>query len=412
MKKILLIILFLSVTTTLFARKIEIVFWHSLGFHVKQIIEQMTDEYNRIQSDVKVTPVFQGMYEEMQVKMLAAAVTRQLPEVAQVQIEYLDSYVKNSLLQPVDDLIPPEEKEDILDKLWEVTARDGHIYGIPFCISVTVFFYNEDAFKKAGLNPDKPPSTWDEVIRMGKKLTRDINGDGEIDKYAMMFWTRGFYGIAPFLWANGGSFFTDDGNKINLTSEEMVKTIIFLTDFIFKHRIMPQKWTDWEGGQAFLTGNLAMGPFTSAAISYGEKNLPWKLRIAVMPSLNNKRYSILGGSALVNFTRSRKTRKAAQDFILWMTNRENTIKIHQEVGYLPVRKSALNSLELKAFHMNNPNYKVVVDSLEFAKPLPSHPDFFKINQMLSDMLQRIILNESDPRKELENTQREINRMLE
>jgi len=412
MKKIILIAMFLFVTTTLFARKIEIIFWHSLGFHVKQIIEEMTDEYNRSQSGVKVTPVFQGMFEDMQVKMLTAAVTRQLPEVAQVQIEYLDPYIKNGLLEPIDDFIPPQEKEDILDKLWEVTSRNGHIYGVPFCISVTVFFYNEDAFRKAGLDPDKPPSNWDEVIKIGQKLTRDTNGDGKIDRYAMMFWTKGFYGIAPFLWANGGNFFTDDGNRIKLTSEEMVKTIMFLRDLVFKYRIMPQNWTDWEGGQAFLTGNLAMGPFTSAAISYGEQNLPWKLRISPMPALNNKRYTILGGSSLVNFSRSRKIRKAAQDFILWMVNKENTIKIHQKVGYLPVRNSAIDSLELKAFNMKNPNYRVVVDSLEFAKPLPNQSEFLKINQMLSDMLQRIILNESDPITELENTEREINRMLE
>ena len=103
--------------------------------------------------------------------------------------------------------------------------------------------------------------------------------------------------------------FPGDGKRIELASDEMYKTISLLMDLIFIHKIMPQNWTDWEGGQAFLTGNLAMGAFTSAAITYGEQNLPWTLRISPMPSVNGKRYTVLGGSALVNFSRNKKIRR-------------------------------------------------------------------------------------------------------
>lgn len=409
MKKLIFIVLFFLVCSTLFARKdLEISFWHSLGFHVKEIIDEMANEYNREHKGVKINPVFQGLYEEMHVKMVAAAVTRQLPEVAQVQFEYLDSYVDNNLLSPIDDEIPPNDKNDIPDVLWRLVSRNGRIYGVPFCVSTTVMFYNEDAFVKAGLDPDHAPDTWEEMIEIGKKLTQDTDGDGVNDRYAMMFWTNGFYGIAPFLWDNGGQLLSQDGKYVVLTSPEMVKTINMLRDLVFKYKIMPQTWTDWEGGQAFLTGKLAFGFFTSAAISYGEQNLPWKLRIAPMPEVNGNRYTMLAGSGLLNFTKNRKKRRAVNDFIFWLVNKENTLRIHESVGYIPVRNSALNSLSLKAFLKDNPNFKVPIDSLAFAKPLPTHKDFFKISTKIGDMLEEITLNEADPLDALRKTEREIN----
>jgi len=411
MKKVILVFLFVLAASNIYAKKIEISFWHSLGFHVKELIEQMADEYNRAHPKITVNPVFQGLYEEMQVKMLAAAVTRQLPDVSQVQIEYLDTYVENGIIDSIDDEISSVMREDILQKFWDLTTRDGRIYAVPFCVSTSVFFYNADMYEEVGLDPEKPPGTWEEMIRMGKKLTRDTDGDGKYDKYAMMFWADGFYGLMPILWANGGEFFSADG-KADLTSEAMVRTVRMLMDLIFTHGIMPNNWTDWEGGQAFLTGDLAMGSFTGAAISYGEQNLPWTLKIAPLPAVNGRRFTVLGGSALTNFSRNRKKRRAVNDFIEWCVSKENTIRLHEMIGYVPVRKSALNSLELKAFLKENPNFSVPIEGIEYARPLPAHVEYFKINKLLRDMLQRLILNEADIEEELAKTEKKINSLLE
>ncbi len=413
MRKIIFILFFFLAAASLFAKKdVEIEFWHSLGFNIKKIIEDMADEYNRANPGVKINPVFQGLFEDMQVKMLTSAIARQLPDVAQVQVEYLDPYIVNGLIEPIDNTIPEKHREDILERMWELVSRDGNIYAVPFCISTTVFFYNEEAFKNEGLDPENPPADWSEMIKIGKILTRDTNGDGKLDKYAMRFWTNGFYGIMPFFWANGGKLFSDDGKRIILTSKEMVSTITMLKDLVFVEKIMPRNWTDWESAQAFLSGNLAMGPFTSAAISYGEQNLPWTLRVSPMPAINGKRYTVLGGSAFVNFSRNRKKRKIINDFIFWSVNKENTIRIHKSIGYIPVRKSAIKSLELKAFHKNNPNYLVPVESLENARSLPFHPEYLKMNELMRDMLQRVLLSGADPAEELARTEKEINAMLE
>jgi sn-glycerol 3-phosphate transport system substrate-binding protein len=410
MKRILIALLFLFITTTLFAKKQTITFWHILGYHAKPVLDGMVDEYNRTNPGVQVKPDFQGFFEDAQVKMLTAAVSKSLPDLAQVPFEFLQVYVQNGLIEPMNEEIPDELKRDVQDKMWQLVSRDGDLYGVPFCVFTDVFYYNGDAFEKAGLDPESPPDTWDEMIEIGKRLTSDTDGDGILDNYALTFYTKGMYGLAPVLWANGGSFFTGDG-RIDLTSPEMKKTMAMVHDLFFRHQIMSRTWTDWENAQAFLTGHLAMGWFISAGIPYGEQNLPWTLRIAHMPRINGNRHALLSGTALVNFARKKKQRRAVNDFMSWLVGRENDIQFYEKIGFVPLRKSSLNSLQLKAFAKANPNYRIPLEALEYAQPLPNHPEFFKINQEISDMLERIILNNGNPDEELKKTELLINQTL-
>jgi sn-glycerol 3-phosphate transport system substrate-binding protein len=121
---------------------------------------------------------------------------------------------------------------------------------------------------------------------------------------------------------------------------------------------------------------------------------------------------VLSGSALVNFAKNKKKKKAANDFIFWLIEKPNIIRLHKEIGYIPVRKSAVNSLDLRSFHRANPNFRIPVEQLEFARSLPHHNEYFKINKLLIEMLQRVILQDSDPDETLAATEREINLLLE
>jgi sn-glycerol 3-phosphate transport system substrate-binding protein len=412
MRKLCFLLVFIMISSPLFARSEKISFWHGQGFHAKRIIEELVDEYNRTHSDVHVDAVFQGLYQDMEVKMLAAAVTRQLPEVALEQIEYIDLYVNEGLVSPIDAVIKEETRKDVWGVMWDAVTREGRTYGVPFCMSTTVLFYNRDVFEKSGLDPDKPPETWEQIIAFGRRLSVDENGDGSPDRFAISVWQNGLYGWAPILWANGGTLFSEDGTRINLTSSEMKKTIGMLKDLVYKHEIMPKSWTDWESGQAFLAGDLAMGFFSSAGIAYSEQNLPWSLGVAPMPSINGRRFTVLSGSALVNFAKNKKKKKAANDFIFWLIDKPNIIRLHKEIGYIPVRKSAVNSLDLRSFHRTNPNFRIPVEQLAFARSLPHHNEYFKINKLLIEMLQRVILQDSNPDETLAATEKEINLLLE
>jgi sn-glycerol 3-phosphate transport system substrate-binding protein len=203
----------------------------------------------------------------------------------------------------------------------------------------------------------------------------------------------------------------EGGTEVDLTSEEMYEAVKFIRDLVYVHKIMPHNWTGYEGGEAFLRGKVAMGPFISSGLVFMETNLPWELKISTFPTFRGKRWVPLTGLALVNFAHNKKKRTAANDFIMWLVNKENTIKIYKEVGYLPVRKSAVQSMDLKAFIKDNPNYTFPLDALEYCRPLPNHREYYKINLIIKEMLAKIILTDADIRTELAATEDKINEAI-
>jgi len=178
----------------------------------------------------------------------------------------------------------------------------------------------------------------------------------------------------------------------------------------YEHKIMPSNWTLFEGTNAFLQGKIAMGPITCAGIKFAEENLPWELGIAPLPYIENKSV-LLGGAGIVTFAKSSSKRRSAMNFINWLTNEENSIRWHKETGYLPIRKSAIESFELQGFHRLNPNYKVPVEQLSYSRPPDFTPYLPQIDQIVRFAIEDIMINRKDPGIILNNAAEKVNELL-
>ncbi len=389
---------------------INITFWHSMSVYQENALESMIEEYNKSQNNIIVTGLFQGLYNDMRIKLMNASRSGNLPDIAQIAIEYLDPFIKEGLIEPLNDEISDDDKNDILQQFWNCVSRDGKIYAYPFNQSVQVLYYNKDAFKKAGLDPDKPPKTWKDVIEYGKKLTKDFDGDGKIDQWGILISLEGVFGFTPLIRQVGGEFLDESRKKALFNSDKGVKVMNLLLDMAYKYKIMPANWNLFEGTNAFLSGKIVMGPITCAGIKFAENNLPWDLGIAPLPYIENKSV-LLGGAGLVIFSKSSKKRKAALDFIKWLTNKENCIKWHENTGYLPLRNSAIESYELKSFYLKHPNYKVPVDQLPYARPPDFTPMLPQIDQIIRFAIEDIMLNKKDPKKVLDLAAKKVNELL-
>ena len=99
----------------------------------------------------------------------------------------------------------------------KLMKHGGRMHAMPGDYMTMVLFYNTEMFKAAGLNPDKPPKTWDEFLQYAKKLTRDTDGDGKVDQWG--FGTVGAKSpgfslrFGPFIWSFGGDYLTPDMKK-------------------------------------------------------------------------------------------------------------------------------------------------------------------------------------------------------
>lgn len=391
-------------------RSVELTFWHSMSIYQGDTLEQLIEEYNNNNEDIQVRLIFQGLYDDMKIKLINAVKTGDLPDVSQVAIEYLDVFIDDNRIEPITDYISEDDKNDILSQFWNGVTRQRKIYAFPFNHSVQVLYYNKDAFEKAGLDPDKPPKTWEDVIKYGKKLTKDFDGDGTIDQWGILVSLEGVFGFTPLIRQVGGEFLNDDRSKALFNSEEGVRVMELVQKMAYEYKIMPSNWTLFEGTSAFLQGKIAMGPITCAGIKFAEDNLPWELGIAPLPYIENKSV-LLGGAGLVIFSKSSHRRKAVMNFISWLTNKENSIRWHEKTGYLPIRKSAMESFELQSFHRLNPNYKVPVDQLSYSRPPDFTPYLPQIDQIVRYAIEDIMINRKDPQKTLNIAAEKVNNLL-
>jgi len=410
------IIFFLQLATLSYARgslkrnPIELTFWHSMSIYQGDALEKLVEDYNKTQSDITIKPIFQGLYDEVKTKLINASKTDKLPDISQVAIEYLDVFIHEARIDPITDVISEDDKNDILSQFWNGVTRNGVVYAFPFNQSVQVLYYNKDAFKNAGLNPEKPPKTWEDIIQYGKKLTIDFNDDGVIDQWGLMISLEGVFGFTPLIRQVGGEFLNDDRTKALFNDAKGVKVMKMLQDMEYKYKIMPLNWTLFEGTNAFLTGKIAMGPITCAGIKFAEENLLWNLGITPLPYIENKSV-LLGGAGIVVFTKSSRRKRAAMDFIRWLTNKDNCIRWHEETGYLPIRKSAIDSIELKSFHKINPNYKVPIAQLPYSRPPDFTPYLPQIDQIIRFAVENIMINKKDPKAILDLAADKVNELL-
>ena len=389
---------------------LQLTMWHSMSIYQGDTLERLVDEYNGLDDGIDVNLVFQGLYDEMKTKLINASKTGDFPDIAQVAIEYLDVFINSGKLEPITDYIPQEDRDDILPQFWSGVSRAREVYAYPFNQSVQVLYYNKDAFAKAGIDPEKPPKTWNDLIDYGKKLTVDTDKDGTVDQWGVLVSLEGVFGLTPLVRQVGGELLDEGRKKALFDGEAGVKAMRLVQDLALKHKIMPSNWTLFEGTNAFLQGKIAMGPITSAGIKFAEENLPWRLGIAPLPYIENKSV-LLGGAGLAVFSKSSYGKKAALDFLRWITNKENTIRWHEQTGYLPLRKSAIESLELQSFHKAHPNYRVPVDQLSYSRP----PDFTaylpQIDQVIRYAIDSIMVGGSNPEKTLHQAAEKVNEIL-
>ena len=169
-------------------------------------------------------------------KLLAAMLSNfGAPDLVEVEITSIGRFLKGAIDEVgFVDLRPRLESEGWMDRL--VVSRftpwsyRGRIYGIPHDLHPVVLLYRDDLFKAAGVEMTEV-KTWDDFIAAGKKATRDLDGDGKVDQYAIVLDRRTESDYFSLLLQQGGGFFDEDGNVI-IDSELAIETLEFFTALV------------------------------------------------------------------------------------------------------------------------------------------------------------------------------------
>jgi sn-glycerol 3-phosphate transport system substrate-binding protein len=153
----------------------DIQWWHSMSGALGEWVNDLANDFNASQKTYKVTPVFKGSYDESMTAAVAAFRAGNAPHILQVfEVGTATMMASKGAIKPVGEIMKTaggfDQNAYVPAVAGYYTAPNGQMLSMPFNSSTTVFWYNKDAFTKAGLDPNKPPTTWPEVVSAAAKL--------------------------------------------------------------------------------------------------------------------------------------------------------------------------------------------------------------------------------------------------
>lgn len=400
--------------------KTVIEYWHVNaesfgGPTVKQLVEQFNKENPDIEVVEKYNP---DMYKGLTQNLQAAMASGKNPDVVQMGYSYLNYAGENFKYANIQDIIAkqsPEDKTFLQDNflpniLALATTDDGKQIGLPYSVSVPVLYYNPDIFKQAGLDPNQPPRTWQEVTQYAKTIKEKTGTMGFFMQEYADNWAQ-----QALIESNGGQMLAKkDGRTIaGFDSPEASEAYQVLADMVKGGSGLHA--TNEEAFQAFLSGKLGMVCTTIGKRDNFEKSAKFTVMATQFPSFEGKTKMLpAGGNLLMIFSQDPDKQKAAWRFVKFLESPGSLALWSKGTGYLPPRKGVTEDPKgLKDFADQNKNMQVAMSQMPQIVKWASFPgaNGLQAEQALIDVRDIILSGKQSAAEALKQAATKINSML-
>lgn len=386
--------------------KIIVRFWHAMGGPLGKVLDSMIDEFNDGHPGWFIKSESMGSYDALKQKILASIVARNQPDMAQSYEAWISTLLGGDALVDLGKLDPPFKRE--LDDFFTVFIKDsiynGRLMSLPFNKSVPIIYYNKDLFRRAGLDPEKPPRSWEEFATVARALTRDLNGDGKADRWGFEFTDHATL-FECLLIQNGGELFDRRTRSMLFNSPEGVEALQYLVDLVRKDKAADFYLAGYQHQVDFAAEKVAMIVASCVSRTFMAKQLKFDWGLA--PLLRNKqRGAMVYGTNIVIFSRSSpEKQRVAWEFIKWFTSTENAARWSLNTGYVPVRRSVLKLPVMLEELRNNPDSLIPIRELDHAFFEPRFSRWLQIREYIGDAVKEALLGKSTPAEALDRAVR-------
>ncbi|WP_019636749.1 ABC transporter substrate-binding protein [Paenibacillus fonticola] len=331
------------------------------------------------------------------------------PDIISIDLVYAPYFASIGAFQDLTDYYNSLDfKEHLIQAMATQGAYNGKQYALPFSGEVSALAYNKEHFKEAGLDPDSPPETWEDLREYARKLTTT-------DRFAYVYAGADVGGQAftflPYIWGNGGDILNENGTEAKINSPETIEALQFYTDLTQKDKVTPEGVTNYSWAQAqdaftsgkasmFVTGNFIVNVFDTdyPDIDYG---------IALIPRNEGKNHASFAGGDLIAIPTESKHSEEALEFLQYALSEEVQVETFAKNGAIPVREDLLDNKYFK----NSPHYQVFAESLK----LGHTPYSLKYNEIFSQpvlgFMQLSLNGELSPQEAFKNAEKNIIEIL-
>ncbi|WP_293800826.1 sn-glycerol-3-phosphate ABC transporter substrate-binding protein UgpB [uncultured Bosea sp.] len=406
----------------------EIQWWHALTGANNDVVVKLAEDFNASQKDYKVVPVYKGSYPDTLNAGIAAFRAGQAPHILQVfEVGTGTMMSAKGAIKPVYEVMKEAgEKFDPNAYLPAITGyystAKGDMLSMPFNSSSMVMWYNKDAFKKAGLDPAKPPKTWPETFEAAKKLKAagydkcgvsnawatwaNIEQFGAWHNVALSTKVNGMAGFDAVLNFNKSPAFLK--HWTNLVELQKDKTY----DYSGRTNNGEGRFTSGEC-PIFLTSSGFFGNVkANAKFDWGNAPMPYYPDVQGAPQ-----NSIIGGASLwVMGGKKANEYKGVAKFFTFLSDVDRQVKLHTESGYLPITKAAYEKVKASGFYKDKPYLETPILELTNKTPTDNskglrYGSLVQIRDIWSEELEAALNGQKSPQAALDAAVERGNQML-
>lgn len=396
----------------------KVVFWHAMGGANTKVVDQLVANFNNAQDKVQVEAVYQGNYDDLLSKLKASMGTNEGPTVVQMYEIGSRFMIDSKLITPMQEFIDADKWDvgQLEPNISGYYTFDNKLYSMPFNSSNPILYYNKDLFKDAGLDPENPPKTFEELKTAADTISKKGKAVGA--NFAIYGW------FMEQLFANQGAEYVNNGNgrdglatESTVNSEAGVKVLTWWKDLIdTKAANNLGRKTD-DSKKAFSAGQVAMILDSTAALKGLVDSSAGKFEVGTSslpkPSDAKEGGVIVGGASLWMMNgRPSEEQKAAWEFIKFMTSPEQQAYWHINTGYFPITVKAYEEESVKENLKKFPQFQTAIDQLHNTKLNKATQGavmgvFPEARQIVEGAIEEVLNNKKTPQQALDDAAKEI-----
>ncbi len=421
--------------------RIEVRFWHSMGGANLEAAERMVNGFNESQDKYQVVHIYQGDYAQSLKKLVSSFGTSAMPTMIQLDDIEVQFMIDSRAVTPVQKFIdreqqgadvahgypPPFDLSDFEPRALAYYTVDGILYSMPFNLAGPILYYNKGVFEDAGLDPNRPPTTFDEVREYSEKvLVKKPDGSIERNGIALAISTWHFEQMLAkqgALYANNGNgregratgvaFDSPEGREILSWWQEMVRsglaTNVGRDSLQALVSVLSGKSAMTIGSTGSIRAVLvAIGPENAARFGAGPLPAPYSSEGGI----------VLGGASVwIMSDRPEAEQEGAWEFLKYATRPDIQAQWHFDTGYFPVRVSAWDMEPAASLHKDFPQFTVARNQL-LESPINSITDgavigpFTQVRDTIEEAFEQVLVGGKTPEEALESAREEADRAIE
>jgi sn-glycerol 3-phosphate transport system substrate-binding protein len=409
------------------AGEVDLTFWHAMSGTNGNALTKLVDQFNQQhQGKIKVTLNYKGQYDTALAAYKNASAS-QRPDLMQMYDIGTRYMIDSKSVMPMQSFIDKDHYDvsDIQPNIAGYYTVDNKLYSMPFNTSMPLLYINKEAFIKAGLDPNKPPTTLDEIMTDAKKIKAT---PGETVQYGF---GATLYGWFFEQWAASANQTICDNNNgrtgrvtsVDLANPESVQLLQWWQQMVAQGLAEKLDSNTDSGDNAFSSGTVAIGLESTGSLGQfvsgaAQAKNPFTVATGFYPKVNagDSGGPIIGGASLWIMNKDAAHERAAWELVKFLASKQSQVTWHTSTGYFPISKAALTDPTDQAWVTGKPQFQTAITQLQNTKldyatqgcSVGEMPD---VRKDVENAMQAAVLQGQDAHTALTNAQNTANKQI-